>query len=155
MFKSFWVTQACTIPAIGMWTCFTESVQPYNAMATHQFARFYISPMRLYELPIMRIGWDLLSTKDRGIIYRPDSKRGLEVFVNASFAGGWDPEDDAENTDNVYSCTGFVICYTGCPMFWQSKLQTEIALSMAEAEYIALLVWCKPMWAKNALKVTF
>jgi hypothetical protein len=72
------------------------------------------------------------------MIYRPDSKKGLEVFIDADFACGWDPED-AENADNVYSCTGYVICYAGCPMFWQSKLQTEITLSTAEAEYIALL----------------
>ncbi len=63
--------------------------------------------------------------------------QGLEVFIDADFAGGWDPED-AENADSVYSCTGLVICYARCPMFWQSKLQTEIALSTAEAEYIAL-----------------
>ncbi len=72
------------------------------------------------------------------MIYRPNLKRGLEVFVDANFAGGWDPED-AENANYVYSCTGYVICYAGCPMFWQSKLQMEIALSTAEAEYIALL----------------
>ncbi len=36
------------------------------------------------------------------------------------------------------SRTGFVICYAGCPVLWTSKLQTEIALSTAEAEYIAL-----------------
>ena len=42
------------------------------------------------------------------------------------------------NADNVYSRTGFVIRYASCPIFWQSKLQTEIALSTAEAEYIAL-----------------
>ena len=28
--------------------------------------------------------------------------------------------------------------YAGCPILWCLKLQTEIALSMAEAEYIAL-----------------
>jgi hypothetical protein len=106
-------------------------------MATHQCARFSISPMRLHELAVMRSGKCLLSTKERGMIYRPNSKRGLEVFVDAGFAGGWDPKD-AENTDSVYSCTGYVICYAGCPMFWQSKLQTKIALSTAEAEYIAL-----------------
>jgi hypothetical protein len=33
----------------------------------------------------------------------------------------------------------YVINYAGCLFFWQSKLQTEIALSMAEAEYISLL----------------
>ena len=27
--------------------------------------------------------------------------------------------------------------YAGCPIHWVSKLQTEIALSTAEAEYIA------------------
>ena len=42
------------------------------------------------------------------------------------------------NADNVYSQTGYVIWYAGCPIYWQIKLQTEIALSTAEAEYTAL-----------------
>ena len=61
----------------------------------------------------------------------------MKSYVDANFVGGWDPED-AENADNVYSHTGYVICYVECPMLWQSKLQTEIALLTAEAEYIAL-----------------
>ena len=36
------------------------------------------------------------------------------------------------------SRTGFVICYAGCPIFWLSELQSEVALSTTEAEYIAL-----------------
>ena len=36
------------------------------------------------------------------------------------------------------SRTGYVICYANCPVIWSSKLQTEIALSTTEAEYIAL-----------------
>ena len=36
------------------------------------------------------------------------------------------------------SRTGFVIMYAGCPILWGSKLQSEIALSTTEAEYIAL-----------------
>ncbi len=43
-----------------------------------------------------------------------------------------------QTADNVLSRTGFVICYANCPMIWCSKLQTEIALSTAEAEYIAM-----------------
>ncbi len=69
--------------------------------------------------------------------YTPDPTKGIEVYVDANFAGGWDP-GDAMNADNVYSRTGYVIRYAGCPIYWQSKLQTEIALSTAEAEYIAL-----------------
>ena len=105
-----------------MLTYLTGSIWPDIAMATHECARFSIIPMRSHELAIMRIRQYLLSTKDRGMIYKPDPKRGLEVFVDANFAGGWDPED-AKNADNVYSCIGNVICYAGCPMFWQSKLQ--------------------------------
>ncbi len=65
----------------------------------------------------MRIDRYHLSTKEKGMIYRPDSNRGIEVFVDADFAGGWDPED-ALNADSVYSRTGYVICYAGCPIYW-------------------------------------
>jgi hypothetical protein len=71
------------------------------------------------------------------MIYEPDPKCGLEVWVDADFAGGWNLEESGD-ADNVYSCTGFVIYYAGCPVYCQSKLQTEIALSTAEAEYIAM-----------------
>ena len=36
------------------------------------------------------------------------------------------------------SHTGYIIRYAGCPIGWCSKFQTDISLSMAEAEYIAL-----------------
>ena len=36
------------------------------------------------------------------------------------------------------SRTGHVITYAGCPVLWNSKLQTHIALSTTEAEHIAL-----------------
>jgi hypothetical protein len=106
-------------------------------MAVHQCAQFSANPMRSHEQAVMHIGRYLLSMQDRGMTYTPDSTRGIEVYVDAEFAGGWDP-GDAMNADNVYSRTGYVIRYAGCPIYWQSKLQTEIALSAAEAEYIAL-----------------
>ena len=36
------------------------------------------------------------------------------------------------------SRTGFAIMYAGCPIIWQSKMQTITALSTTEAELIAL-----------------
>jgi hypothetical protein len=36
------------------------------------------------------------------------------------------------------SRTAFIISYAGCPVSWASKLQTEVALSLTEAEYNAL-----------------
>ena len=78
----------------------------------------------------------MLGTKDRGIVFKPDHKRGLECFVDADFAGGWNKEDPG-NPDNGLSRTGYVIFYAECPMVFASRMQTEIALSTAKSEYIA------------------
>ena len=43
------------------------------------------------------------------------------------------------DASNLMSRTGFVIKYADCPIYFSSKLQTEIALSTAESEYITLL----------------
>ena len=79
----------------------------------------------------------LLSTQDKGIHYKPDPTKGLECYVDADFAGEWSSGDHT-NPECVLSRTGFVIMYAGCPITWCSKLQTEIALSTTESEYIAL-----------------
>ncbi len=120
-----------------MLTYLTGSVQPDIAMAVHQCAHFSINPMRSHEQAVMQIGQYLLSTEGQGMIYRPDPSKGIEVYANADFAGGWDPADPM-NAESIYSRTGYVIQYAGCSVYWQSKLQAEIALSTAEAEYKAL-----------------
>jgi hypothetical protein len=58
---------------------------------------------------------------------------GIECYVNADFAGGWNITNYT-NADNAMSCTGFVITYANCPIYWASCLQTKIALSTAKAE---------------------
>ena len=57
--------------------------------------------------------------------------------MDADFAGGW-KDGDHDCPESVLSRTGFVIMYAGCPITWGSKMQTEIALSTTESEYIAL-----------------
>ena len=106
-------------------------------MAVHQTACFLIKPMQSHELAIMRIRRYLCDNPDIGILYNIDRTKGLEVYADADFAGGWSIAD-SENADCVLSRTGFVVCYANCPVIWCSKLQTEIALSTAEAEYIAM-----------------
>ena len=106
-------------------------------MPVHQTARFCNEPRLSHEQAINRIGKYLLGTRDKGIRYKIDTRKGLECYVDADFAGGWNQEDP-HDAGNLMSCTGFVIKYADCPIYWSSKLQTAIALSTAEAEYIAL-----------------
>ena len=61
----------------------------------------------------------------------------MDCYADADFVGLWNYEDDQDPVC-VKSRTGYIITLGGCPMVWASKLQTEIALSTLEAEYIAL-----------------
>jgi hypothetical protein len=107
------------------------------AMAVHQAARFCINPKLSHERAINRIGKYLIGTASQGIIFKPDQTKGVECFVDADFAGGWN-KSDAIDAGAVMSRTGYVITYAGCSLIWYSKLQSEITLSTTEAEYIAL-----------------
>ena len=54
-----------------------------------------------------------------------------------NFAGLFSVENKADPI-SVKSRTGYVIMYRSTPLHWVSKMQTQIALSTMEAEYIAL-----------------
>ena len=71
------------------------------------------------------------------MIFTPNGDMGLEYYVDAAFAGGWDRADSG-NPEAVLSRTGYVLMYATCPVLFCSKLQTEIAISTTESEYIAL-----------------
>jgi hypothetical protein len=106
-------------------------------MAVHQCAKYCSKPKAIHELAVKRIVRYLMVTKDKGLILRPSQSLTLDMYVDTSFTGMWHKEY-AELRENVLSRTGFVITFCGCPITWCSKLQTEIALSTTESEYIAL-----------------
>ena len=76
-------------------------------------------------------------SKFKGITCKPDKNKGFEELVDASFAGDWN-NLCSEELSSVMSRTGFVIKHVSFPIYWTSKLQTEIVLSTTESEYIAL-----------------
>ena len=123
--------------SVGMMTYLQGNSRPEMSMAVHQTARFCNNQMLSHEKAIKRLGRYLSHTRKEGIFYNPDTSKGLECYADANFAGGW-KEANADDAYNVVSRTGMVIMYTNCPIFWRSSLQTEIALSTAEAEYMAL-----------------
>jgi hypothetical protein len=124
--------------AVGMVSYLQNSTHPEIAMAVHQTAHFSNKPMLCHEKSVMRLGPYLLDTRKRGVIYMPNQSKGLECYVDADFDGGWS-QANAANAKNVLSDTGYVIMYANCPIHLVSRLQTEITLSTAKAEHIALL----------------
>ena len=107
------------------------------ACIVHQCARFSSSPKREHVEAVRWLGRYVKATRDKGTILRPDKHRGLEVYVDADFAGNWDKEEYAD-CDTARSRHGYYILYAGCPLVWKSQLQTEVALSSTELEYTGI-----------------
>ena len=64
-----------------------NSTRPDISMALHQTAHFYNQPMLSHKKAIICIGQYLLDTRSHGIVYKPDTTKRLECYVNADFAG--------------------------------------------------------------------
>ena len=122
---------------IGKLNFLEKSTRPDISYAVHQCARFSERPKTAHARAVKHIARYLAGTRDKGIVLKPDVSRSFEVFADADFAGNFNKIDNS-NRDLARSRTGFAIFYAGCPITWQSKLQTEIALSTTEAEIISL-----------------
>jgi hypothetical protein len=122
---------------IGKLNYLEKSSRPDISFAVHQCARYCQSPKVEHSAAVKHIGRYLLATKDKGIVCMPDSS-SIHCYANASFSGEWVKTLAEHDPTTARSRTGYIVFYAGCPIIWTSKLQTEIALSATEAEYIAL-----------------
>jgi hypothetical protein len=113
------------------------NTQPDIAFAVHQCAHFTTAPRHVHKLAIQRIVRYLKATTSKGYIICPYPSHNLDCFVDADFVGTWSTST-SEDSSSVKSHTGYVITFASCPGLWCSKMQTEIALSLTEADYIAL-----------------
>jgi hypothetical protein len=103
-------------------------------------------PKHLHKLALKRIGCYLKQTSDHGMVMNPSSDVcKIDAYPDANFAGMYGHEDHTDPTC-AKSRTRFIITFAECPVFWQSKLQTETALSMMEAKIIALSACCRELF---------
>ena len=122
---------------LGMLMYLGNNTRPDCSFAIHQCARFSSDPRIPHEKAVKRIGRYLAGTKDKGLHIQKSPHFAVDCYVDASFAGDWGfiAKDDPSCAK---SRTGYVITVGDNPVVWASKMQTEIALSTMEAEYIAL-----------------
>jgi hypothetical protein len=119
-------------------------LRPDITFAMHQCARYTQKPKVEHPQAVKRIVRYLLGTSDKGLICSNSSSSfissltSLTCYCDASFAGEWNKDIAEFNPVTAKSPSGYMIKYGNCPVVWSSKLQTEIALSTTEAEYVAL-----------------
>ena len=99
---------------------------------------FSHNPRRSHEVALKQIGRYLKGTKAKGLIMKPNKTRlSLDLFADVDFAGLF-TEEDRDDPISVKSRTGILFTFGEVPIYWSSKLQSEISLSTLEAEYITL-----------------
>ena len=136
--------------AVGMLLYLSSNTRPDITFAVHQAARFSHRPKKSHAQAVKRIIRYLIGTSDRGICFVPDLNQGLDCYVDADFAGLYGHEDEQDPT-SVKSRTGFVLTLFGCPIIWQSKIQSDITLSSTAAEYVAFSMAMREMLPMRAL----
>jgi hypothetical protein len=130
---------------MGMLLYLSGHTCPDITLAVKCCARYMFCPKHLHELALKRTGCNLKQTSEQGMIISPSCDVcKIDANLNTDFAGMFDHE---EHTDPACakSCTRYTITFAGCPVLWQSKLQTETALSTMEAEIIALSACCREL----------
>lgn len=129
--------------AIGSLMYLVVCTRPDLAQAVGALARHVNKPTWQHWLCLKGVLRYLAGTLDLGITYSK-SKPVLEAYCDADYAG---------DVDSRKSTSGFVFLMHGGAMSWGSHLQTVVAASTTEAEFIAAASATKEaLWLHSLLK---
>ena len=114
--------------AVGSLLYLSTRSRPDIAFAVGNAARYCSQPTQSHWSAVKRILRYLKGTMNLGLLYKPDDTT-LVGYSDADWAG---------DTNDRKSTSGYVFMLSGAAISWRSKKQTSVALSTAEAEYMAL-----------------
>ncbi len=124
--------------AVGKLKYLGQITRPDIMYATHQVATYASDPRKSHGKALLHIVCYLKRTHDLGLKFKPSQDKGFECYCDADFSGNWNKEFAPVDPSTAKSCSGWIVFYAGCPVCWASKLQSQVALSTTEAEYIAM-----------------
>ncbi len=115
--------------AVGCLLYLSTSTRPDISFAVSNVAKYSSEPTRKHWTAVKRILRYLMGTATLGLMYTARSPDDLHGYSDSDWAG---------DLDDRKSTSGYMFLLSGAPVSWRSKKQTTVALSTAEAEYIAL-----------------
>jgi hypothetical protein len=123
---------------IGKLNYLAQTTRPDIVYATHQLAKYSSDPREPHGEAVLYLIRYLKKTRDLGTCFKPNRDKGFECYCNADFSGNWNKHLTPFDPSTAKSRSGWIVFYAGCPVIWASKLQTQVALSTTEDEYITM-----------------
>ena len=114
---------------VGSLLYLSTKTRPDISYAVSSVARFCAKPTNQHWVALKRILRYLKGTANYGLAYLMSDQTELLGYSDADWAG---------DTMDRKSTSGYVFIMAGAAISWRSCKQTCVALSTAEAEYIAL-----------------
>ena len=128
---------------VGSLLYLSNKTRPDIAYAVSSVARYCSKPTRNHWTAAKRILRYLKGTHDYGLLYQKKSSVELLGYSGADWAG---------DVGDRKSTSGYVFFLGGAAVSWKSCKQTSVALSTAEAEYIALSgAFQEAMWFQQLI----
>ena len=115
--------------AVGSLMYLAVSTRPDISYSIGSLARFNSKPTKEHWVALKRVLRYLKGTKDLGILYSKAEKDSCIGYTDADWAG---------DQDDRRSISGYVFLLSGGAISWKSQKQRCVALSTAEAEYVAM-----------------
>lgn len=115
--------------AVGGLLYIAQGSRPDVTYAVNSVSRFNNNPGKPHWEAVKRIIRYLKGTIDAKLTFSKASKLNVSGYCDADWAG---------DLDERLSCTGYVFVSQGGAISWNSKRQSTVALSSAEAEYMSL-----------------
>jgi hypothetical protein len=115
---------------IGSLLFLALACRPDITFAVIKLARFASNPSQDHVQAIKRVFRYLKGTVTLGIIY--------SSAYNSLYLQGYCDADYAGDLATAKSTTGYLFVLAGGPIMWKSKLQSIVAQSSTESEYIAI-----------------
>ncbi len=121
------------------------SSRPDISFAVSSLARFSSKPTNEHWTALKRLLRYLKGTLTQGILYTKDGSSSIIGYTDSDWVG---------DVNDRKSTSGYMFLLSGGPISWRSQQQKCVALSTAEAEYIAMAntaqesVWLKQLMAE-------
>jgi len=128
---------------VGSLLYVSTCTRPDIAFAVGALARHMSAPTQEHWVTAKGVVRYLTGTAEHGIMFKGGVKGGVKAWSDADYGG---------DLDTRRSTTGFVFVTAGGAVSWMSKLQQTVAVSTAEAEYMAASAAVKEaIWLRNIM----